>query len=71
MISYRPLWKTMKERGATTYYLRSKGGYDSISGSTILRLKAGESVSSNTIDALCRLLDCTVSDIIEYEREKE
>ena len=26
MISYAPLWETMKKRGATTYTLEFKGG---------------------------------------------
>ncbi len=61
MISYAPLWETMKKRGATTYTLQVKGG---ISSSTIRRLKAGESVSTNTLDALCGILDCSIQDII-------
>ena len=63
MISYEPLWRTMKERGATTYTLQVKG---EISSSTILRLKANESVSTNTLEALCKILNCTLNDIIEY-----
>ena len=63
MISYARLWETMKERGATTYTLQVKGD---ISSSTVRRLKAGESVSTNTLDALCRILDCTLQDIVEY-----
>ena len=55
MISYAPLWETMERRGATTYTLQVKGG---ISSSTIRRMKAGESVSTNTLEALCKLLDC-------------
>ncbi|MBR3293503.1 MAG: helix-turn-helix domain-containing protein [Oscillospiraceae bacterium] len=62
MVSYAPLWKTMQRRGATSYTLQVKG---QISSSTIRRLKAGESVSSNTLDALCILLDCEISDVIE------
>ena len=53
----------MAERGATTYTLQAKG---SISSSTIRRLKAGESVSTNTLEALSRLLDCKIQDIIEF-----
>lgn len=68
MISYEPLWKTMKKLGATTYTLQVKGG---ISSSTIRRLKAGESVSTNTLDAICKILKCTVSDIIEYQSDPE
>ena len=63
MVSYAPLWKTMQRRGATTYTLQVKG---QISSSTIRRLKAGDSVSTNTLDALCRILDCTMEDVIEY-----
>ena len=63
MISYAPLWETMKIKHATTYTLQVKGG---ISSSTIRRLKANESVSTNTLDALCRLLDCTLQDILVY-----
>lgn len=63
MISYAPLWETMEKRKATTYTLEVKG---KISSSTIRRIKAGESISTNSLDALCKILDCTISDIIEY-----
>ncbi len=63
MISYAPLWETMQKRGATTYTLEVKGG---VSSSTIRRLKAGESVSTNTLEALCKILGCTLQDIVEY-----
>lgn len=70
MISYEPLWKLMKEKGISTYYLRNKGGDHCINGGSILRLKAGESVSTNTIDSLCKILGCTVSDIMEYVEDE-
>ena len=63
MISYEPLWQTMKIRGATTYTLQVKG---QISSSTIRRLKAGQSVSTNTLDALCKLLECDLADIVLF-----
>lgn len=68
MISYEPLWKTMEAQGATTYTLQIKGG---VSSSTIRRLKAGDSVSTNTLDALCEILHCSVNDIIEYTPTKQ
>ncbi len=68
MISYTPLWRTMEKRGATTYTLQVKG---QISSSTIRRLKANDSVSTNTLDALCKILDCTLDDIVEYLPDKE
>ena len=63
MISYATLWETMKRKNATTYTLQVKG---EISSSTVRRLKANESVSTNTLDALCRILDCELDDIIAY-----
>ena len=63
MISDKPLWRTMKERGATIYTLQDKG---EISSSTIRRLRANESVSTNTLEALCKILNYTLNDIIEY-----
>lgn len=63
MISYAPLWRTMRERGATTYTLEVKGN---ISSSTVRRLKSGESVSTNTLDSLCKILDCKITDVVEF-----
>lgn len=68
MISYDPLWQTMDKKGATTYTLQVKGG---ISSSTIRRLKAGESVSTNTLDALCEILKCTIQEIVVFIPEKK
>lgn len=53
----------MHEQSATTYTLEVKG---KISSSTIRRLKAGESVSTNTLDALCQILHCEIADVIEF-----
>ena len=58
----------MAKKGATTYTLEVKGG---ISSSTIRRLKAGESVSTNTLDALCNILSCDLHDIIEHIPENK
>ena len=63
MVSYAPLWRTMEKCGATTYTLQAKGG---ISSSTIRRLKAGDSVSTNTLDSLCKILNCPIQDVVEY-----
>jgi len=67
MISYAPLWETMKKQNATTYTLQVKG---EISSSTIRRMKAGESISTNTLDSLCKILNCTINDIIQFIPEE-
>ena len=67
MISYAPLWETMEKKSATTYTLQVKGGEKGgVSSSTIRRMKAGDSVSTNTLDTLCRILECTLRDVVEY-----
>lgn len=63
MISYAPLWATMNKKSATTYTLQVKG---EISSSTIRRLKENDSVSTNTLNALCKVLNCTLTDVAEY-----
>ncbi|XCP83598.1 helix-turn-helix domain-containing protein [Roseburia hominis] len=62
MISYKPLFKTMEEKGISSYYLFKKG----FSKATFYSIKQGNSISTNTINQLCKLLNCTVSDIIEF-----
>ena len=63
MISYDNLWKTMKEKGISQYALIKQ--YH-ISPAQITRLKRNESVSTNTIDTFCRILNCQVEDIMQY-----
>ena len=62
MINYKPLFKTMSEKGITSYSLFKKG----FSKATYYSIQQGNSISTNTIDQLCKLLDCSVSDILEY-----
>lgn len=62
MISYRPLFKTMSEKNITSYALFKKG----FPKATYYSIKKGNSISTNTVNQLCRLLNCSVSDIIEY-----
>ena len=63
MIVYTPLWETLKKKGMSTYTLRVKFN---ISGSTVQRLRRNMSVSTNTLDDLCELLNCSISDIVEH-----
>lgn len=67
MISYEPLFRTMKEKGITGYRL-SKMGF---SQSTYYAMKRGENISSHTVNQLCRLLGCNVSDIMEYIEDED
>jgi DNA-binding Xre family transcriptional regulator len=65
MISFGPLRKLMGDRKISTYFLRNKCGKYNLDSKTIQRLMHDESVSTNTIDALCQIFDCAITDIIE------
>lgn len=62
MITYDKLWKCMDEKKITQYRLLASG----ISHSTLMRLKRNQSVSIDTIDKLCSILQCKVEEIMEY-----
>ncbi len=63
MIVYTPLWETLRKKGMSTYTLRVKMN---ISGSTVQRLRKNMSVSTNTLDDICELLNCSISDVVEH-----
>lgn len=65
MISYRPLWETMKRRGVSTYALIEKHG---ISSHTINNLKHDKGITVHTLERLCEILDCTPNDILEFKK---
>ena len=56
----------MKKRGVTQYALIHRY---KVSPAQITRLKRNESVSTHTIDMFCKILDCTVSEVMEYIRD--
>ena len=62
MISYAPLFRTMKKKNISSYRLEKMG----FSRATYYSIQKGNSISTNTVNQLCRLLDYGVSDIIEY-----
>ncbi|MBQ7835899.1 MAG: helix-turn-helix transcriptional regulator [Clostridia bacterium] len=66
MIVFDKLWKTMEQKGVTTYVLREKCGIDS---KTVRRLRENENIETKTLDKLCTVLDCTLDDIAEYIKE--
>ena len=66
MISFAPLRKILSERKISTYYLRNKCGVHNLDSKTIQRLMNDESVSTYTIDALCNILGCNFTDIMEF-----
>ena len=68
MITYDPLWKTLNDRNMSTYDLIYKHG---LSANTVHRIKNGKPITTTTLSELCFILDCSVSDVIEYRKSEE
>lgn len=68
MISYEPLYKTMRDKGVSTYKLINTYG---ISRSLLDRLRHNKPISTVTLDDLCAILDCRVEDILVYIKDYE
>ena len=67
MISFTRLWEKLKKDHVSQYRLKKEG----ISNSTLIRLKKGENVNTDTINKLCGILHCNVEDIMEFVEDLE
>lgn len=67
MISYEPLYQTLKEKGISTYKLINEFG---ISRSLLDRLKHNRPISTVTLNDLCEILHCKVEDILIFIEDK-
>ncbi len=63
MIDYAPFWRTLKQRGLTSYKLIHTYGFSS---HTIHRLRHNGGISTSLINELCALLHCQVQDILQF-----
>ena len=68
MISYAPFYKTLFAQGRTEYDLIYHQG---ISSHTLYRMKKGKPITTTTLDTLCFVLGCNVSDILTYIPDDE
>lgn len=63
MIVFDPLWITMKKKKISQYKLIKEYGF---STGQLSRLRNNNYVSTHTIAVLCSILDCSISEIMEY-----
>ena len=68
MIWYKPFWKTLESSQETTYTLIKN---HHISSSTIDKLRKDKPITTTTINDLCRILKCSVEEILEYIPNEE
>ncbi len=66
MITYEPFWETLKKRNITTYKLIKDFN---ISRGMLDNLKHNRSITMTTLNELCKMLDCDITDIIKYSKE--
>jgi DNA-binding Xre family transcriptional regulator len=67
MISYEPFYRTLFRKNITEYHLIFKEG---ISANTLHRMKKGLPITTKTLDTLCFILDCEVSDVLEHDKSR-
>lgn len=67
MIIYKDVFKKLSDAGWSIYRIKKE---KKIGGGTIDRIKAGLSVSTDTIDVICQMCGCQPGEIIEY-RDQE
>ena len=66
-VTYKKLFHLLIDRGMTNAELMEKAGF---SANIITRIKRDEYVSIESIEKICRALDCGVDDILEFIGEE-
>lgn len=66
MIDYSPLWSTMAEKEISQYRLLKSG----IDNKTLDKLKKNQNITILTAEKLCRILECTLNDIVRFTEEE-
>ena len=66
MISFDPLWDTMKRKGVSQYKLLKDYHF---SAGQLNRLRRNCNVNTYTLNQLCKILDCKIEDVAVYLKE--
>ena len=67
-VSYKKLFHMLVDRDMTAVQLQQKAGY---SANITTRLKKNSYVSLESIEKICRTLDCKIDDIVEFVPDEE
>jgi len=62
-VSYKKLWKLLIDKNLKKKDLESLAG---VSHYTINKLNKGENVTTEVLGKICKALNCTVDDIMEF-----
>lgn len=65
-VRYNKLFKLLIDKKMPNSQLKKQAG---ISANIITKLKRDESISMESLEKICRTLNCTVDDILEFVEE--
>ena len=68
MLSYNKLWKLLIDKGMTKTEMRLKAD---ISTTTLAKLGKNETVSMEVLLKICKVLDCTVGEIMDVINDEK
>lgn len=66
-VNYNKLWKLLIDKGMTKTQMRLQAD---ISTTTLAKLGKNETVSTDVLLKICKLLDCNVGDIMDVINEE-
>lgn len=67
-VSYKKLWKLLIDKDMTKGQMRQKSG---ITTNSLAKLGKDENVSTEVLCKICKVLDCSIEDIIETIPDEE
>ncbi|NFL75058.1 helix-turn-helix transcriptional regulator [Clostridium sporogenes] len=67
-VNYKKLFHLLIEKDITNSQLMQEAGF---SANIITRLKRNRYISLQSIESICRVLDCGVDDILEFVQEEK
>ena len=65
MISYIPLWETLKKKNISQYQLLQLG----VDKHTLQNLRDNKSITMNTLENICNILECKPNDVVKFDKE--
>ena len=63
MITFDPLWETLQEKNISQYSLIKEYGF---STGTLDALRQNRSITLNTLNDICKILQCDVNKVIKF-----
>lgn len=67
-VSYKKLFHMLIDRNMTAAELQKEAGY---SANISTRMRRGEYVSLESMEKICRVLNCRIDDIVEFTPEED